>query len=129
MRHLRDRVTRFFASGFFIFPQAPGNNTSVILIFFKLRIYSQVKVHHRYKHNGCKFATGTTDVFDTSGKFATGVNNTLPPVSTTQVASCHRYQQHLRQICHLCQQIKSKSGQSRCKRVLCMLFFAGKIFC
>jgi len=59
MRHLRDRVTRFFASGFFIFPQAPENKTSVILNFSEnSRIYSQVKVHHRYKHNGCKFATG-----------------------------------------------------------------------
>ena len=27
----------------------------------------------------------------------------LPPVSTTPVANCHRYQQHRRQICHRCQ--------------------------
>jgi hypothetical protein len=44
--------------------------------------------------------------FNTGGKFATGVNNTggnLPPVSTTLVAICHRYQRHRRQICHRCQ--------------------------
>ncbi len=27
----------------------------------------------------------------------------LPPVSTTPVANCHRYQRHRRQICHRCQ--------------------------
>ncbi len=32
-----------------------------------------------------------------------GVNVTLmPPVSTTPVANCHRYQRHRRQICHRC---------------------------
>ena len=49
---------------------------------------------------GGKFATG---VNDTSGKFAAGVKDTggkLPPVSTTPVANCHRYQRHQRQICH-----------------------------
>jgi hypothetical protein len=60
--------------------------------------------------------------FFTSGKYATGIKDTLPPVSTIRVASFHWYQQHLRQICHACQQINAKSGQSRCKRV-CMPFF------
>jgi hypothetical protein len=51
------------------------------------------------------FATSFPSVFDTGGKFATGLNNTgrkLPPVSTTPVAISHRYQRHGRQICHRC---------------------------
>jgi hypothetical protein len=37
-------------------------------------------VHHRYQRHRCN----------------------LPPVSTTPVANCHRYQQHQLQICHRC---------------------------
>jgi hypothetical protein len=59
------------------------------------------------------FATGTTGVVDTSGKFATGVNDTggkFPPVSTTPVAYCHRYQRHRRQICQRCHNMGTISG-------------------
>ncbi len=66
-----------------------------------------------------------TSINDTGRKFATGINDTggkfchqfplcclhlvstipaanLPPVSTTPVANCHRYQRHRRHICHRC---------------------------
>ncbi len=118
-------VTRFFASGFFIFPQAP--KITLVWIFSKICGFTpKWRCTTGINDTGGKFAIGTAGAFDTSGKFATGENDTLPPVSTTQVASCHRYQQHQRQICHRCQQINSKSGQSRCKRVCMPFFLPGK---
>ncbi len=51
------------------------------------------------------FATSFPYAVDTGGKFVNGVNDTggkLPPVSTTPVANCHRYQRHRQQICHRC---------------------------
>jgi hypothetical protein len=66
----------------------------------------------------------TTGINDTGGKFATGINDTgdkilppvqlvllipvenLPPVSTTLVANCHRYQQHRQQTISGCRHLK-----------------------
>jgi hypothetical protein len=47
------------------------------------------------------FATSFASIVDTVGKFATDVNDNggnMPPVSTTPLAICHRYQQHRWQI-------------------------------
>ncbi len=57
--------------------------------------------------NRCQIAAV---VNDTGGKFVTGIllvllipAANLPPMSTTPVANCYRYQYHRRWICHRCQ--------------------------
>jgi hypothetical protein len=86
-----------------IFPQTLENSIRVISKFFEIsRRYSQVKVHLQYqRHPAANFATCTACAVDTSGKFATDINNTggkfaagvnhaggkLPPVSMTPAAN------------------------------------------
>ncbi len=55
-------------------------------------------MHHRYKrHQAENFSTRFASVVDTSGKFATGVNDAsgkLPPVSMTPAANSRRCRWH-----------------------------------
>ncbi len=100
LTHKRDSVTRFSDSGFFHESPSPK---LLIITLEPFRIFS--KILGDIRTSRC-----TTGVNDIGGKFATGVNDTggkLPPVSTTPVANCHRYQWHRRQIwyrccCHWC---------------------------
>ncbi len=90
-----DSVTRFFASVLFYESVSPQPQSIPLGPF---RIFS--KIRGDIRKSRC-----TTGVNDTGGKFATGVNDIggkLPPVSTTPVANCHRYQRHRRQICRRC---------------------------
>ncbi len=75
MNSLKGQCHEIFCCRFFswiIFPQAPENNVMIILNFFaNLLRCSQVKVHHRYQRLPAA---------------------NFPPVSTTPVSICHRYQ-------------------------------------
>ncbi len=67
MLSLRESVTRFFASGFFMnqFPPASEYYIKTVSNFFENSMrYSHVKVDHRYQQH------------NTRGKFATGINDT-----------------------------------------------------
>ncbi len=79
------------------FPPAPEYSIRTISKFFEnSRRYSQVKVHHRCQRRRRQVFLPISLVL------LIPVAN-LPPVSTTPVANCHRYQRHRRQICHRCQ--------------------------
>jgi hypothetical protein len=105
---LKEQCHEIFCYWFFSwirFPPAPEYSIKTVSNFLEnSRRYSQVKVHHRYRRHRWQICTGPAANFSTifSSVVSTTPTANLPPVSTTPVANCHRYQGHRRQICHWC---------------------------
>ncbi len=111
MCHLNFHLFYFLLQIFswIIFPQAPENNTSSFQILSEnLRKYSQVKGHQQYQRHRWQILPPVPLVLMIPGANLPPVSTilaaNLPPVSPTPVVNCQRYQRHLRQICHRCQQ-------------------------
>ncbi len=91
---LKGQCKRFFASGFFHESVSPQPQSKIF--FENSRRYSQIKVHDRYQRHQRQILPPVSLVLLI-------LEANLPLVSTTQVAICHQYQQHLWQICYQCQ--------------------------
>ncbi len=95
---LKGQCHEIFASGFF--PPAAEYPIRIISNFFENSLgYSQVKVHHRHQphrwqichqcqRTGGKFCHQFASVFDTSGKFASGFNDTGSKLKMGTISGC-----------------------------------------
>ncbi len=109
-------------------PPSPYKNIRIISNFFEnSRRYSQVKVQcqrhcwqicHRHQWHQRQILPPVPLVLLTPVANLPPVSTitaALPPVSTTPVANCHRYQRHQRQICDRCQR-HQRQICDRCQR-------------
>ncbi len=93
----------FWLFSWISFPPAPEYPIRTVSNFFEnSQRYSQVKVHHRRQIcHRCQ--RHRRQILPPVLLVLLIPAANLPPVSTTPVAICHRYQRHRRQICHRCQ--------------------------